>query len=166
MGYFLLTCTIFAIATGINSISVYVQKRFRFYNRWRNSWLLHSLVILPFWAIFMYLLLNLNNHYILHFHALPAAGYVLLILATLMFGLAIHEIGLRSLLNGNWFGRVKILHGDIFNLLKNPIYDSYLLAFIGVGLADGNAAYLILALEGYIGLNLIESRIEQIEEEK
>jgi protein-S-isoprenylcysteine O-methyltransferase Ste14 len=165
MGYLLLTCVMFALAIGINSGSVFAQKHFKFYNRWRNNgWLLHSLVILPFWTIFIYLLLNLNSHYLIRFQAVPVIGYIFFALATLLFGLAIREIGWQSLLNGNWFGRGKISHSGIFTFLKNPIYDSYLLAFIGAALAGGNAAYFVIALESYIGLNIIERQVEQIKE--
>lgn len=163
MGYLLLTCVMFALAIGINSGSVFAQKRFGFYDRWpNNGWLLHSLVILPFWTIFIYLLINLNSHYLLRFQAVPFLGYVLFGLATLLFGLAICEIGSQSLLNGNWFGRGQISHAGIFNFLENPIYDSYLLAFIGAALAGGNTAYFVIALESYIGLNIIESQVEKI----
>ncbi|WP_343602214.1 methyltransferase [Mycobacterium sp.] len=165
MGYLLLTCVMFALAIGVNSGSVFVQKRFEFYNRRHiNGWLLHSLVILPCWAIFVYLLVNLNSHYLLRFPAVPVVGYIFFALATLLFGLAIREIGWQSLANGNWFGRGKMAHVGIFKFLKNPIYDSYLLAFIGVALTRGNAAYLVIALESYIGLNVIETRLEQVQE--
>lgn len=165
MGYLLLTCVMFALAIGVNSGSVFAQKRFEFYSRWRNNgWLLHSLVILPFWTIFIYLLINLNSHYLLRFQAAPVIGYIFYGLAALLFWLAIREIGWQSLLNGNWFGRGKISHLGIFNILENPIYDSYLLAFIGAALVDGNAAYFVIGLESYIGLNVIEGRIEQTKE--
>jgi protein-S-isoprenylcysteine O-methyltransferase Ste14 len=165
MEYLLLTCVMFALAIGINSGSVFAQKRVGLYNRWRNNgWLLHSLVILPFWTIFIYLLINLNSHYLLRFQAVPAIGYVFFGLATLLFSLAIHEIGWQSLLNGNWFGRGKISHAGTFKFLKNPIYDSYLLAFIGAALAGGNTAYFVIALESYIGLNIIERKVEQTQE--
>ncbi|KAA8957721.1 MAG: hypothetical protein F6Q13_16130 [Mycobacterium sp.] len=165
MGYFLLTCVIFALAIGINTGSVFAQKRFGFYNRWhKNGWLLHSLVILPFWTIAIYLLLNLDSHYLLYFPAMPLTGYTFLALATLVFGLAIREIGWPSLLNGNWFGRGTISHARIFMLLENPIYDSYILAFVGAALTGGNAAYFLIALQSYIGLNIIESRVEKIKE--
>jgi protein-S-isoprenylcysteine O-methyltransferase Ste14 len=167
MRYLLLTCVMFALAIGINSGSVFAQKHFKLYDRWRNNgWLLHSLVILPFWTISIYLLLNLNSHYLLRFQPAPVIGYVFFALATLLFGLAIREIGWQSLLNGNWFGRGKISHGGIFKFLKNPIYDSYLLAFIGAALAGGNTAYFVIALESYIGLNIIERQVEQIKENR
>ncbi|GAC1652970.1 MAG: hypothetical protein NVS4B6_29450 [Mycobacterium sp.] len=167
MGYLLLTCVMFAVATGINSGSVYAQKHFQFYDRWRhNGWLLHSLVILPFWAIVIYLLMNLNSHYLLRFRTVPIVGYVFFALATLLFVLALHEIGWHSLLNGTWFGRGSISHAGIFNFFKNPIYDSYLLSFIGAALAGGNVAYFVIALESYIGLNIIESRVEKIKENR
>ncbi len=167
MGYLLLTCVMFALAIGINSGSVFAQKRFQFYNRWpNNGWLLHSLVILPLWTIFTYLLINLNRNYLLRFQPVPVGGYLSYALATLLFGLAIREIGWQSLLNGNWFGRGKISHASIFKFLKNPIYDSYLLAFIGAALTGGNTAYFVIALESYIGLNIIERQVERIRENR
>lgn len=165
MGYLLLTCVMFAVATGINSGSVYAQKHFGFYDRWRhNGWLLHSLVILPSWITVVYLLMTLSNHYVLRFRAVPILGYSFFTLATLLFGLALSEIGWQSLFNGTWFGRGSVSHAGIFKFLENPIYDSYLLSFIGAALASGNMAYIVIALESYIGLNVIESRVEQIDE--
>ncbi|WP_407684860.1 methyltransferase [Mycobacterium sp. HUMS_1102779] len=149
----------------MNSASVFAQKRFRIYNRWqKNGWLVHGLVILPFWIIAIYRVLRLNSHYLLRFPAMPVVGYTFFALATLIFALAIREIGWPSLLNGNWFGRGKISHARIFNLLRNPIYDSYVLVFIGAALNSGNAAYFVIALQSYVGLNIIESRIEKIRE--
>ncbi|OBJ81393.1 hypothetical protein A9W97_02400 [Mycobacterium gordonae] len=165
MGYLLLTCVIFTVAIGINTGSVFAQKHFGFYNRWhKNGWLLHSLVILPLWTIAIYLLLNVDRHYRLRFPAMPVIGYAFFALATLVFGLAIREIGWSSLLNGNWFGRGKISRARIFAVLENPIYDSYILAFIGAALMRGNAAYFVIAVQSYIGLNIIESRVEKIKE--
>ncbi|MBS4728293.1 hypothetical protein MSM1_08030 [Mycobacterium sp. SM1] len=141
------------------------QRRFGFYNRWRNSsWLLHSLAILPFWSSSIYLLVNLNRHYLLRFQGVPLIGYTFFSLAILLFVLAIREIGWQSLFNGNWFGRGRISHAGVFKFVKNPIYDSYLLAFIGAGLAGGNTAYFVIALESYVGLNIIEAKVEHIKE--
>lgn len=165
MRYLLLTCVMFALAIGINTGSVFAQKRFGFYTRWhKNGWRLHSVVILPFWTLAIYLLLNVDRHYLLRFPAMPVIGYAFFALATLVFGLAIREIGWSAVLNGNWFGRGKISHARIFTVLENPIYDSYILAFIGAALMDGNAAYFVIALQSYIGLNIIESRVEKIKE--
>lgn len=165
MRYLLLTCAMFALAIGINSGSVFAQRRFAFYNRWNNyGWLVHILTILPFWVIFIYLLINLNSYYLLQFRAVPIVGYIFSALATLLFSLAIREIGWQSLLNGNWFGRGRIARVGIFRFLKDPMYDSYLLGFIGAALVGGNAAYFIIALESYIGLNIIEGRVEQTQE--
>ena len=164
MEYLLLTCTIFALATGVNSASVYVQKRFKVYDRWRHGWVMHTTLILPAWIVFLYLLVNLNDHYQLTITSSPVIGYFLYGLAALLFTLSIRAIGLQALANGNWFGRGKITHSGVYKIAKNPIYISYLLMFTGAGLTSGNAAYFIIALESFIGLNIIESHIEQIKE--
>ncbi|MBI2588910.1 hypothetical protein HYW35_01740 [Candidatus Saccharibacteria bacterium] len=160
MIYFILTCLVFALAVAINSVSVYAQRRYKYYNRWQNGWLIHSAVIVPAWIAFIYLFVSLNGHYGINFYLLPIVGYVLLLMAFGVFMMALHEIGVQSLTNGNLFGRGKISHKGIYKILKDPIYDSYLLWFIGMSFVYGNAAYLILMLESYIGLNLIESRVE------
>lgn len=163
MGWLLLTCAVFALAISVNSGSVFAQKRFQFYDRWRNNGLLvHGLVILPLWAAFIYLLATLNSHYRLRMPAVPLVGYAFFVLAIVFFGLAIRAIGWQSLVNGNWFGHGKISRAGIFSILQNPIYDSYLLAFIGAALSTGNAAYLVIALESYVGLNIIEARVEKM----
>lgn len=95
---------------------------------------------------------------------MPIIGYAFIALAILMFGLAIREIGWSSLFNSNWFGREKISHSRIFKLLENPIYDSYILIFIGAALAGGNAAYFVIALQSYVGLNIIEGKVEKTKE--
>lgn len=162
MEYLVLTSVVFAVAIGINSGSVYAQKHHKFYDQWRNGWALHSVIILPAWIAFIYLLVNLNNQYKIQFDSVPAVGYALLILAAILLVLAIREIGWQSLSNGNWFGRGKISRGSIFKFLKDPIYDSYFLAFTSGAFTSGNAAYFILAAESYIGLNLIESHVEDV----
>lgn len=166
MGYFVLTCAVFIVAIGINSASVYAQKHYGFYDRWHRGWTWHSIAILPAWILFVYLLVNLNRHYVLRFDAIPVIGYALFVLAAALFSLGLREIGWQSLTNGNWFGRGRISHSSIFKILKNPIYDSYFLSFIAAALAWGNAAYFIIALESYIGLNIVESRVEQIKENR
>lgn len=166
LGYFLLLCTVFALAIGINSASVYAQKRFRFYDRFKNGLLLHSLIILPMWIVFAYLLINLNSHYVLRFDSLPIIGFLFYSLALLFFVLAIREIGWQSLLNGNWFSRREAIQSGLFRFIKNPIYDSYFLALAGAALSSSNAAYFIIAAESYIGLNVVESHVEQIKKEE
>lgn len=146
----------------INSASVYAQKYFRLYDRYKMGWLWHSLVILPAWILFVYLLISLNNHYVFQFNGSMVGGYIIFIVATLLFGFAINTIGLQSLANGNFFGRGIITNSGPFRLLKNPIYDSYFLVFIGLALIGSNAAYFIIALESFVGLNILESHIESI----
>ena len=89
-------------------------------------------------------------------------GRPLLVTAGLLWLAAFRELGGATVANGNFFGkgRQTPAAGGIFRLLKNPMYDSYALALIGLGLRRANAVYLLLAGESLLLLNQIEARVE------
>lgn len=160
MFYLLITCLVFAVAIAVNSASVYIQKHHHFYDQYSHGWLWHSLVIIPAWALFIYLSEQLNNHTRLAFTSIKWLGLILLVAAISLFIFALRQIGTQALTNGNLFSQGKSSHTGLYRLLRNPIYDSYCLAFVGLGVYYGNWSYLVLAAECYIGLNLIEANIE------
>jgi len=133
MAYFILTCLVFALAITINSVSVYLQKRHVFYGRWGKGWLAHSLLITPAWATFIFLVSQLHIHYLIPSAHIALAGYFLLAMGLVIFMAAIYEIGPQALVNGNLFGKGRLSHNGIYRFLKNPIYDSYIMAFVVIG---------------------------------
>ena len=166
MSYFVLTSIIFVLAITVNSLSVFLQKQHSVYDKFHHGWMLHSLIILPFWLLFTILVSQLNRHYIVSFD-LPVStwfGYGLIMMGTVMFTFAVREVGSQALVNGNFFGKGKIVNSGIYRFLKNPIYDSYVLFFLGLGFSLSNAAFFFFAVMSYIGLNIIESRVEVIRE--
>ncbi len=72
------------------------------------------------------------------------------------------QLGPVRTANGNIFGRgpTEPVDEGPFRYLQNPMYDSYLLTFVGLALWKANAQYLVLALESYVLLNLVEGRVE------
>jgi len=166
MSYFVLTSIIFVLAITVNSLSVFLQKRYRLYDKFHHGWMIHSLIILPFWLLFTILVSQLDSHYTAPFDLpiLTWLGYGLITMSIVMFTFAIREVGSQALVNGNFFGKGKMVNSGIYRFLKNPIYDSYMLFFVGLGFSFSNAAFFFLAVISYIGLNAIESRVEIMRE--
>lgn len=153
------------LAVAVNSTSVYRQKHRRTYDRFNNGLLIHILVIMPFWVLFVVLLSGLNQAYSINISKYPTFGYSLIVIAMLLFVTSIRQIGYGALVNANFFQKNigKPVSKGVYKYLKNPIYDSYLLVFIGLGFVLANAAFFIIAGLSFVGLNIIEGKIERIE---
>lgn len=162
MSYMLITSFSLLLAVGVNSCSVYMQRHRRIYDKFRHGMLLHALIILPFWLLFGFLLSTLDKHYKLQTISLPMLGYLLVVLATSIFIAAVYVLGPGSLINSNFFEAGHATKKGIYKYLKHPMYDSYWLLFLALGFITSNAAFFIIAGVSFIGLNIIESRIERI----
>jgi len=121
-------------------------------------------VITPFWLTFVLLISGLNQAYGIDMPEYPSVGYLLIVIATSLFVVSIRQIGSGALVNANFFqkSRVKPISTGVYKFLKNPIYDSYSLLFMGLGFALSNAAFFVIAGVSFIGLNIIESKIERM----
>ncbi len=162
MRYLMLTITAFILAITVNSTSVYLQKQWGIYKRFKHGMYVHGLVITPAWVLFILLLSGLNRHYTINIPHTGVAGPLLVLVAIVLFVAAISKIGSQALLNGNFFKKVKIVNTGVYRYVKNPIYDSYALLFTGLGLTLHNGSFLIIAATSLLGLNVVESKIEQI----
>jgi hypothetical protein len=156
---------VFALAVAVNCASVYAQKRRRVYDRLgRWGWPAHITLLVVVWgaAIACMALLVGKVTWSLPDWVKPI-GIALGIAGSMMFAAAIRELGLQSLFNGNFFGRAGFTDRGIYRLLSNPMYDAYCVLLVSLALRRADAVYLLLALESFIGLNLIEARIERID---
>lgn len=161
MFYLYVTVAVFALAVLINSFSVYIQKKYKFYQKFKRPLLWHTLVILPAWLTFAYFLVNLSSNSSLEFIKSPYTGLALIVIAVCLFVTALQATGSQALVNGNFFGETKIINTGIFTYIKNPYYTSYWLLFIGLGFMYGNGSFLVIAAESFILLNIIEAKIEE-----
>lgn len=146
----------------VNCVTVYLQKTRRIYDRFgRHALTIHSVIISIFWGLFVISEFvtsksdwRLDNTY-------PVIGYGIMALALSVFILAISEIGYKALSNGNFFGQpTKNLQG-IYRFIPEPIYISYTLWFVGIGLASSLKVFFVFAAISLIGLVVIESQIER-----
>jgi len=165
MVYLILTTLSLILAVAVNSTSVYLQKHKLFYDKFERGLLVHGLTITPFWVLFALLLSGLNGTYKIDIPEYLGVGYLSVIIAIGLFVVSIRQLGLGALVNANFFKKnsIKPVSLGIYKLFKDPIYDSYFLLFIGLGFAMSNAAFFIIATISFIGLNIIESKVERIE---
>ncbi|WP_343576959.1 methyltransferase [Mycobacterium sp.] len=162
MAYMLATSFSLLLAVLVNSCSVYMQRRRGVYDKFRHGQLVHAVIILPFWLLFGFLASTLNMHYKLPGVSLPGLGYVLAVSAAVIFIAAVYILGPGSLINSNFFRPGAAASRGIYRYFKNPIYDSYWVFFLALGFVTSNSAFFIIAGLSFIGLNVIESRIERI----
>ena len=161
----LLTAGLFAAAVAVNTASVTAQQRTAWATRrfGPRAWHAHLVLIAPGWVAFLLSLPGLDRE-----AAWPLAprvrpvGCAILAASAALWLAAYRQLGPERMSNGYFFGRgpSQPVAGGIFRWLDNPMYDSYGLAFAGAALVRANAAYLLLAAESVVLLNLIEARIE------
>ncbi len=161
----LVTLLAFAAATGVNTASVALQQRRACFTRWfgRRGWYAHLALVLPAWGTFLALLLGLGRavRWPLPQRARPV-GTAALAVAALLWLLTFHQLGAARTANGDIFGHDSRppVRGGPFRFRRNPMYDSYALALVGLALHRANAVYLPLAGASLLLLNQIEARVE------
>ena len=165
MRHILLVMTLFAVAVAINTGSVALQQRTQYLSRrfGTRAWHVHLGLVTAAWAAFLLTLIDHGVHVRWTLpHALRPAGLAVLAVSAALWLWAFAQLGVKRLANGNFFGRgpSAAVRGGPFRWLRNPMYDSYALAFVGMGLVTNNAAFFVLAAESYLLLNVIEARVE------
>jgi protein-S-isoprenylcysteine O-methyltransferase Ste14 len=161
----LLVMMLFAVAVGVNAGSVALQQRTQLFTRrfGARAWHVHLGLVTAAWAAFVLTLIDHGVHVRWTLpHALHPAGVAVLAVSAALWLWAFAHLGPQRLANGYFFGRgpSAAVRSGPFRWLRNPMYDSYALAFVGVGLVTNNAAFFVLAAESYLLLNIIEARVE------
>lgn len=160
-----LTLAAFALAAGVNTASVALQRRTGFltrrFGRW--GWRLHLALVLPPWGVALALLPGLGRRICWPLpRALRPLGLPLLAGAALLWWSAFRLLGAARTGNGDAFDVVNArpITGGIFRWLANPMYDSYVLALLGAALRTRNGVYALVAGELYLLLHQMEARVE------
>lgn len=153
-----------AVAAAVNCAAVHLQRRHGAYDRLgRRAWPAHIALLCAVWgaAIACIALSGGEARWPLPDWVRPL-GLLLGLLGTALFGAAFRELGLQSLFNGNFFGRGDGIAGGVYRVLADPMYDAYALLLLSLALRRADAAYLLLALESVVLLNLVEARVERV----
>jgi len=161
----LLTMLAFAVATGVNTASVEIQQRRQWLTRCFKDWgwYVHLALIAPGYLWFFSLLRGLGSQARWPLpRTLRRLGMPLGLLAAALGLGALGQLGPAGALDGYFFGRSKPnrVSGGVFRWLRNPMYDSYVLAFVAAACRKQNAVHLLLAAESFVLLNLIEASVE------
>lgn len=167
MVYFALTCIVLLIAVLTNSFSAWLQRRHKFYDHLGpTAWNTHQFVIAPAWLVFFVMSTQIGTFLTWPLPInLPELGWLVLIIAIILFASAIKVLGVQALTNGNLFGigpKKHVQHG-IYRYLNHPIYDSFALVYIAAGLITANGAYILLALVLHALLNHIQANLEKMD---
>ncbi len=165
LGPLIVTMAVFALAAGVNTASVALQQRYALLTRWfgRNGWYVHLAVITPPWAWFVALLNGIGGQVQWRLPTgLRPVGIALLAVAAIIWSVAFLQLGPARVGNGVFFNRAPAapVRGGIFRWLRNPMYDTYALAFFAAGLSQANAVYWALAMESLLLLNRFEATVE------
>lgn len=147
-----LTSLALAVAALTNTASVVLQQRGRYLTRWfgRRGWYIHLTLVLPFWAAFLATLPGAGDRLRWPLpRRLSGFGTLLLGAVAVLWLASYRQLGGTRTGNGNIFGHGSParLRSGVFRVRPNPMYDSYVLALIGIALRRRNAAYLLLAVE-------------------
>jgi hypothetical protein len=157
----------FATAAGMNTVSVLVQHRWRLLRRvfGRHAFAAHLALVTPGWMVAVGMMIRLGRA---RGPRLPGSlrpvGWGLAVLAAALWVDALHRVGPYRAANGDFFTAEpgEPAAGGVYRLLSDPMYDAYALGLAAAGLASGKAAYLWLAAESVIVLNLVEARLERL----
>jgi protein-S-isoprenylcysteine O-methyltransferase Ste14 len=158
---------VLALAAGVNCASVWAEGRWRLLSRGlgRHAFAAHLALIAPPWSAAVVMIVGLPRH---PRGALPnrlrPLGWGLAAVAGAVWIDAFRRLGPRRTANGDVFGEGPALpvRSGVYRLLRDPMYDAYALGLAAAALTTGNAAYLALAGESFVVLNLLEARIERL----
>ena len=156
----------FAAAASINSASVAGQRCWKLHERIAGdkAWWLHLGLITPAWLSFLVLLRALDRSRTLPMPRSRGLGLAGLVAATALWISAAQQLGPATVANGNFFGRGGASPARLgpYRWLRDPMYDSYALGLLSWAFYRGNAAFIALAAESIVLLNLVESRTERL----
>ncbi len=155
------------LAVFIQAYNIWVlDKGHKFYTRifGVNDQIIHSLIILPFWIVFVVLASQIHASQLLRYEFIDLwiVGVFLVTAAVVLFVAAIKIIGSGSLINSNFFKPQNTINGGVYRYFKNPIYGSYAILFLGIGLIYGNWGYIVLSALVWLLLICIESKVEKV----
>ena len=157
------TSLLFIVVVAINSVAVYIQRRYKTYTKLfgRYNWMAHVILLSVIWGAFLLGLVYLRPPEWQLPSWLHSVGLLVSIIGFLMVVMSWVRLGTIGTLNGRFFGKgqKKLLKGGLFSL-RNPMYVGFALLFIAAAFWLGNAFYLWMAALSFVLLNMVQARIE------
>ncbi len=144
---------------------VYAKRRQNYPADYRNHlWQLHFSINGLLWLAFIIwlLALHLNLPHSDYPTLYKAAGIVSSIVGLLLVIVAYSALGLKNAMGLRFFlpEKAKQVENRLYQFLNNPMYDGFLLVFLGLGLWLGVVEDFYLAVASFIFLNIFLATIE------
>lgn len=148
----------------INSVAVYLQRRFKLYTQLfgRYDWAAHVILLSIIWTVFILGLILIKPPVWKSPAGLWPLGALVALLGISMIAVTVKRLGIEGTLNGWFFGRgpKEHLRGGVFRL-QNPMYIGFVLSFVGTAFWLENAFYIVMAGLSFLLLNVLQARIER-----
>ncbi len=150
------------LTIAVNSLAVYLQKTRQVYNRFgTHGYAVHTVIISVFWGAFIITEFIANKTTWRFGHNYVVPGLLIMALALALFAAAFQQIGSSALSNGNFFGRpLRQLRG-VYTYIREPMYVSYVIWFLGLCLLTSMKVFLVYAAITLVGLVGLESYVER-----
>ena len=173
MQNFVLFSIIFTIITFLHYLSLYLQYRYRVYTIFfkKRDFFVHFIFTSLLWIIWILLFFvffpNDPNYNLPFYNQLfKPFGFIMSIFGLILIILSGYLLGLRRAWGIRYFE--KNYKNDIekrgpYKYLNNPIYDGFILFFLGKALANNSIFYLLISLECYLLFNVFLSSFENKE---
>ena len=152
------------LTIAVNSASVYLQKTRRIYDKFGSrGYAVHTGLISFVWGAFIITEFLANRSTWRFSHAHPLPGLVIMAVALALFIAALQQVGSNALSNGNFFGRPLRKLGGVYRYVREPMYMSYAVWFLGLCLLTSMKVFLVYSAITLVGLVGFESYIERPE---
>ena len=150
------------LTIAVNSLTVYLQKTRRFYDRFgSHGYGVHTALITAFWGAFIISEFIANRSTWRFSHTYPIPGLIIMAVGLALFVAAYRQVGSSALSNGNFFGRPLRQLGGIYRYVREPMYMSYAVWFLGLCLLTSMKVFLVYTVITLVGLVGFESYIER-----
>lgn len=154
-----------SVSVFFNSLLVYLKKNKKGIFTKTKKWsiLIHGMIIVPLWiSTFLGVIyLSLKDGLSSSMFSL-VTSVVVYMSSLIIFYFSVAALGWGSLVNRNVFEGKKnrVVKSGVFKYFNNPMYVSFDLFFVALGLLTGNVSTVLVAAYLFVGLNLVQSKIE------
>lgn len=149
----------FIFVTLSQALFLQVAKRKKNYEFKKKFWNLHYSFNGILWIILFgwIILIQFSKGKIEFSYSLKALGLLLFLTGAVLSFLSTKKLGLRQAMGYRFFTKKKLkwLSSGSYKILSNPIYDGFILIFLGLGFLTGITINFYLTIVSFLLLNVI-----------
>lgn len=157
--------SVFIFVTLSQAVFLLAAKRSRNENFKKKLWNFHYSFNGILWVLLIvWIILFQFNSEAIGFSAwVRIIGSAIFLVGAVLSFINVKRLGLRQAMGFRFFSKQKLqwISGGTYSFLHNPIYDGFILIFLGAGFWGGVIINFYLALASFILLNVILASIEK-----